>query len=342
MFTLCCTRKLLTRMKERPEDSPPATTTALGDWYANLVQVGRQQVVVFCAAKTFLPVVVPARDIDELVKRLRTMLLEMFVIMDIPSSSLDAEFDAMDAVVVGKTGSKVVLGMLTDYARMLQSGRGEARGELDFLAVSMDLAQTPVKPLSYENPLVATRAALSGVIARPATAVSAPSREQKGRTMVKKATKKKTATKKQKTTAKPKAAGPACELCGKRGKVYQTECCGHWVCDDEENYVMFSYAQNSCARNHRRYTLCGAHFSEGHDGKWQGCKECREGFEPEMVAWYGTNEFNFEKMANPPAFAPTLCARCETRINLGTDGYTTKGNGYWCARCAPMLMAGPA
>lgn len=106
--------------------------------------------------------------------------------------------------------------------------------------------------------------------------------------------------------------------------------------------LMFSYAKNRRSRYHRRYTLCGAHFSEGHDGKWQDWTECREGFEREMVAWYGTNEFNFEKRANPPAFEPTLCARYKSRINLGTDGYTINDNGYWCARCAPMLMTGPA
>lgn len=339
MFTLRCTQRLLKRMNARLDASPLAPTTALGDWYANLVPVGRQQVVIFCAEKTFLPVVVPARDSDLLVKRLRTMLLEMFVIMDISSLSLDAEFDAMDDFVVGKTESKVALGMLTDYARTLQFGRGE----MDFLAASMDLAQTPVKPLAYESPLVATKAALAGVAALPSMAVRTPrllsSRTKEDGTMMKKTTKKKTATQNAKAAAKPKTTGPACELCGKRGKVYQTECCGRWVCDDEANYVMFSYAQNSCDRNHRRYTLCGSHFNEGHDGKWQDCQKCRDGFEPEMVAWYGTNEFNFEKMTNPPAFEPTKCANCKRRIHLGTGAYTMKGKEYFCERCFHVAMA---
>jgi len=337
MFTLRCTQKLLKRMNARAEESPCPPLTALGDWYANLVFIGRQQVVLFCSDRTFLPVVVPARETDLLVKRLRTMLLEMFVIMDVPTSSLDAEFDAMDDFVVGKTNSKVVLGMLTDYARMLQFGRGE----MDFLAASMDLAQTPLKPLSYASPLAATKAALSGVIPLPATAIStarlSAGQEQEGEAKEKK-TKKTTATTK-KTATKPKATGPACELCGKLGKVYQTECCGRFICDDEANYVMFSYAQNSCDRNHRRYTLCGSHSSERHDGKWQDCQKCREGFEPEMVAWYGTNAFNFEKMSNPPAFTPTLCANCKRRINLGTDEYTTSGKKHFCERCFHVAMA---
>lgn len=152
---------------------------------------------------------------------------------------------------------------------------------------------------------------------------------------------KKTTTKANaKTGAKKTVAArsrPACGLCGTRGRVMRTECCGQFVCDDEESYVMFSYARNSCARNHRRYTLCGSHFAEAHAGRWQDCQACREGFEPEMVAWYGTNEFNFEKMESPPAFEPTLCATCKTRIDLGNDGYSMKGGAYYCMRCSASL-----
>src|SRR5256885_12163882 len=69
---------------------------------------------------------------------------------------------------------------------------------------------------------------------------------------------------------------PRCGLCGKRKKLTRAECCGQWICDDEDNYVLFSYAHNSCSRNHRRYTLCGYHFNEQHHGTWQSCKKCRK------------------------------------------------------------------
>jgi hypothetical protein len=68
-----------------------------------------------------------------------------------------------------------------------------------------------------------------------------------------------------KSKKSPKAPKPACGLCGKTGKVYKTECCGNWICDDHDKYQLFSYARNSCARNHDRYTVCGAHFNEGHE-----------------------------------------------------------------------------
>ncbi len=64
--------------------------------------------------------------------------------------------------------------------------------------------------------------------------------------------------------SKPTAEKPRCGLCGKTKKLTKTECCGHWICDDEDQYALFSYERNSCHRNHRRYTLCGYHYDEGH------------------------------------------------------------------------------
>jgi len=126
---------------------------------------------------------------------------------------------------------------------------------------------------------------------------------------------------------------PRCGLCGKQRKLTKTDCCGNWICDDEDKYVMFSYATNSCRRNHRRYTLCGYHHAEEHPGHWKDCPECRESIETEMYVWYGTNEFNFEILENPPSYEPTRCSACNTVINLGTDEYLKKGNQYWCEEC---------
>jgi hypothetical protein len=69
-----------------------------------------------------------------------------------------------------------------------------------------------------------------------------------------------------------------CGLCGKTKHLGKTGCCGQWICNDESNYVVLSYARNSCARNHRRMTLCGFHSGEGHPGHWQDCKKCRKRF----------------------------------------------------------------
>ncbi len=140
--------------------------------------------------------------------------------------------------------------------------------------------------------------------------------------MVKKTGKKRSSTKRR------------CGLCGKTTNLTRTDCCGNWICDDEDKYKAFSYARNSCSRNHRRLTLCAYHHMEEHEGRWQDCELCRDGFETEMYVWYGTNEYNFEKLENPPSFEPTRCADCGKIIHLGADGYSMQGGKYWCEACS--------
>ena len=130
-----------------------------------------------------------------------------------------------------------------------------------------------------------------------------------------------------------KAKSPRCGLCGKRKNLIKTDCCGQWICDDEHKYVAFSYARNSCNRNHRRYTLCGYHFANEHTGDWKECPSCLNSFKTEMYVWYGTNEYNFEKLENPPSFEPTICNRCNKVIVLSEEGYSTKGDEYLCEKC---------
>jgi len=134
-------------------------------------------------------------------------------------------------------------------------------------------------------------------------------------------------------SSSPKRAGRICGLCGKSGRLTRTDCCHNWICDDEASYRPFSYARNSCARNHGRYTLCAFHFNEGHKGSWQACSQCRESFVPEMYVYYGTNEYNFSVLPDPPAFEPTLCGTCGKRIVLGESGFSMFKGTYFCETC---------
>jgi len=98
---------------------------------------------------------------------------------------------------------------------------------------------------------------------------------------------------------------------------------------------MFSYARNSCWRNHDRYTLCAYHYHEGHTGAWQTCKTCRESFETEDYVDMATNEYNFEKLQNPPSYKPTKCAECGKVIIRAHGGYSIVPNkGYVCGACS--------
>lgn len=142
--------------------------------------------------------------------------------------------------------------------------------------------------------------------------------------------------KKRKVKRTTASAKRQCGLCGKQGKLTRTECCGKWICDDEGQYVLFSYARNSCLRNHRRFTLCGSHHTEEHAGGWKKCSACREKIKTEMYVWYGTNEYNFEKLENPPEYEPTTCSKCGKVIHLGEGGYSTRGDDYFCLKCSDI------
>jgi hypothetical protein len=131
-----------------------------------------------------------------------------------------------------------------------------------------------------------------------------------------------------------------CGLCGKGTNLTKTECCDQWICDDEDQYVLFSYARNSCYRNHSRYTLCGFHYAEGHSGNWKNCPECKDSVETEMYVYYGTNEYNFETLQDVPDYEPTRCSKCNAVIVLSEGGYSSRGGEYFCARCSDIDWPG--
>ncbi|NBB94310.1 MAG: hypothetical protein GVY16_01035 [Planctomycetes bacterium] len=60
--------------------------------------------------------------------------------------------------------------------------------------------------------------------------------------------------------------------------------------------------------------------------------------ETEMYVHYGTNEYNFEKLSNPPAYEPTRCHACGEVIVLGDGGYSMKGEDYFCPKCSAKRM----
>lgn len=55
-----------------------------------------------------------------------------------------------------------------------------------------------------------------------------------------------------------------------------------------------------------------------------------------MYVWRGTNEYNFEKLENPPEYELTNCVKCGRRIVLGEEGYSIMNGEYNCERCTAL------
>src|SRR5687767_3618419 len=66
MVVLRCTQKLLIRLKQVGNLPTVESTTRLGDWYGNILRIGRRQHLLFISERSRLPVVIPIRDAKRL------------------------------------------------------------------------------------------------------------------------------------------------------------------------------------------------------------------------------------------------------------------------------------
>jgi len=160
VFVLRCTQKLLDRLNATPDPESAPPDTVLGDWYANMIRVGRIQVVLAVSERSLLPVVVPARDGRALVQRLCEALEPMLTAIGVSSDEATAERGAMQHWSVGKTANRRVLGSLNDLAFQLQVGLFDFP-DRTLLAQSLWLAKTPLKVIDYGAPDQATLAAFA-------------------------------------------------------------------------------------------------------------------------------------------------------------------------------------
>jgi hypothetical protein len=161
MITLCCTQKLLRRLRiARPEASSAVPTNALGNWYANLIHVGRVQMVMATSERTLLTVLLPAVDLrNSLLPNLCAAVYLLLQQLGVDPARAATEVEAMRDVRIGRTESRSVLGSMNDLLRMLDWDVRDGRPPMEIM---LRLAETPmtgvmVKEGSHGFPDDATR-----------------------------------------------------------------------------------------------------------------------------------------------------------------------------------------
>ncbi len=157
MFSLRCTKKLLKRFAEPPASARCAPTTLLGDWYANIVFAKPQQLVVCISERTLLPIVVPAKDIHGMHRRLCAQLQELLQVIGVPSAAIAHELAQMHEHRVSPTASKSVLGSLNEAIHHLSWSLAD-HPDRSLLEHALHLADIPNGPTDYADAAKATRA----------------------------------------------------------------------------------------------------------------------------------------------------------------------------------------
>lgn len=155
MVVIRCTQKLLKRVGPACP-APLASTTRLGDWTANLLGVGHRRFVLLVAEHSPLPILLPARDLRRLGDPLVDALAHVLLSLNVPALSVRRELSEMRETVFAATNSRSVLGTMNDFANATW-WRYQDDPQADPLAVSLWLAETPMRPFRGKAPDQLTR-----------------------------------------------------------------------------------------------------------------------------------------------------------------------------------------
>lgn len=117
MITLRCTRKLASRVTLTPGAEALTPTNKLGDWYANVLNVGRLRLIHCVSEKSLLSVVLPAKDVRQFPARLPDAVGSLLDRLGVPARVIEAELAAMLPISVGLTRNRSVVGALVELGR---------------------------------------------------------------------------------------------------------------------------------------------------------------------------------------------------------------------------------
>jgi hypothetical protein len=159
MVVLRCTQKLLVRLKQVGDVPPVESTTRLGDWYGNILRLGRRQHLLFISERSRLPIVIRIRDLQRLATVFPDAVCERLAIVGVAARDISDERMRMRELTFGRTRNRSLLGTLNDFAFMARSGDARRTEPESPEELMRSLAETPILPLDGASPIMLTRAA---------------------------------------------------------------------------------------------------------------------------------------------------------------------------------------
>jgi hypothetical protein len=148
--TICCTSKYR-MLFGLPGSLPPAleNATALGPWYANVLNVGSARLLHYMSSTSLLSVIIWQRERKTAEQRFARSLKELLSRLEVPSNFIDAELSSLASFGYARATNRSVLASMRDQAKDARYHLDETITPLD---LSLRLAETPCGPRNYESP----------------------------------------------------------------------------------------------------------------------------------------------------------------------------------------------
>jgi len=148
MVVLRCAQRLLHRLKRFDDDVSASSDTRLGNWYGNLIRIGRRHVLLFISEHSRLPVLLPVRQADHLASAFPAAVCDMLAAVGVPPAAVERERQLMSPLAFDRTRSRSLIGSLTDFT-LMTNARFITHSDQSLESIALELAETPLK---YKHP----------------------------------------------------------------------------------------------------------------------------------------------------------------------------------------------
>jgi len=156
MVVLRCTERLRERLKREVHPDPGPSTTALGDWYANLIRFGPSQVLLFVNERSRLPLLLPALSAKHLDSVFPNEVERVLTEIGVHPDAVARECRELVPVVIARTSNRSVVGSMNDFAFMAK-WHVEDQPDVSPFELWRGLAVAPILPLGGGSSIRYTR-----------------------------------------------------------------------------------------------------------------------------------------------------------------------------------------
>lgn len=138
MLVIRPTASLARKMGTRLETDAEASTTVMGDWYANGLVLSRKQYILCMSEKARLPLLLAAAPYSSFHERLIPAIGDLLLAIGVPNDKVERELGEMESGCLAKTESRSLLGSMTEIAYQCEAyDRDGHFDHTDLLAMSI-------------------------------------------------------------------------------------------------------------------------------------------------------------------------------------------------------------